>query len=191
MIRSRLIGHSCQAIARVNMRLTSASLCSGGPATPRTRAATARSGSTQSRSAGPLNTASVVSAGLVEMLSRALKAVSTDGGSALFQGSDGAALEGGSPGLVGGHWVGQQRDAPHQRLGCIHRPGIWHAGGSEKVVEPPAALQGVVDRSNERWPPPAGLEGVGSVGADELSQPCGPGRGEGMVRCRPGRRPLG
>ena len=43
--------------------------------------------------------------------------------------------------LVGGHWVGQQRDAPNQRLGCIHRPGIWHAGGSEKVVEPPAALQ--------------------------------------------------
>ena len=32
------------------------------------------------------------------MSSRAPKAVSTDGGSALFQGSDGAALKGGSPG---------------------------------------------------------------------------------------------
>src|SRR5215212_9648632 len=42
--------------------------------------------------------------------------------------------------LVGGHWVGQQRDAPEQRLGCIHRPGIWNTGGSEKVVESPAPL---------------------------------------------------
>jgi hypothetical protein len=31
IIRSRLIGHSCHAIARVNIRSTSASLCSWGP----------------------------------------------------------------------------------------------------------------------------------------------------------------
>ena len=46
-MRSRLTGHSRQAMARVNMRLTSASVCSGGPATSRSIAATARSGSSQ------------------------------------------------------------------------------------------------------------------------------------------------
>jgi hypothetical protein len=39
----------------------------------------------------------------------------------------------------------------------------------------------VVDCRNERWPPHAGLEAVGPVGADELNQPCGSDRGDGMA----------
>src|SRR5829696_7160122 len=39
----------------------------------------------------------------------------------------------------------------------------------------------MVDCRNERWPPTAGLEGVGLVLTDKLSQPCGPDSGEGMA----------
>ena len=86
-----------------------------------------------------------------------------------------AALGGGSPGSSVGIGSASSEMRHTSAWHCIHRPGIWHAGGSEEVVEPPAALQGVVDRRNERRPPHAGLEAVGLVGADELGQPCGPG----------------
>jgi hypothetical protein len=52
-MRSRLTGHSRQAMARVNMRATSASVCSEGPATSRSLAATAKSGSSQPSSTSP------------------------------------------------------------------------------------------------------------------------------------------
>jgi hypothetical protein len=47
-------GHSRQAMARVNMQVTSASVGSGGPAMSRTIAVTARSGSSQRSSTCPL-----------------------------------------------------------------------------------------------------------------------------------------
>jgi hypothetical protein len=64
--------------------------------------------------------------------------------------------------------IGWQHDAPQQRLAQVIKPVLWSVGGSEEVVESPAALQGLVDCCDQWWPPSAGLEGIGPVGPEQF-----------------------
>src|SRR4029453_10280134 len=44
-------------------------------------------------------------------------------------------------------------------------------GWAEEVFEPPATLQSVIDCGNQRRPPRAGLEGLGTFSADNFGKP--------------------
>ena len=73
-----------------------------------------------------------------------------------------------------GYRVGQHGDAPHQGLALVD-VGVWVAGGSEEVVELPAALQGVVDvatrAATRGWPGGASARSAPRSSASRGSRP--------------------